>query len=295
MLEVIFSDMDGTLLDENLVVPQGNIDAIMQTYQLGIPFVVCTGRNFKEAKIPLDEAGIRCPIIGLNGAVLFSREGEVEYEISLSDETALKILDYGYENDFYMEAMTSKNVYSSSKVSRIEAIINLIVMQNPEMSREEASQRATQSHEVNNIDYRDDLRSLILDEKQPILKISFIDAQGGEVLNPIADYFMETLDDLYITSSFYTNIEISSKDANKGAAVRRYCEEHGYNLENAMTIGDNLNDLEMLESAGYSYAMANGEDEVKNTAKYSATSNYEEGVGHAIRDALKRTDTPEQY
>lgn len=97
MIELIVSDMDGTLLDENMDIPQANIDAIMHTYNKGIPFVVCTGRNFTEAKVKLDEAGIRCPIIGLNGSILFDRNGKVEYEVDIDDQTALDILDKGYK------------------------------------------------------------------------------------------------------------------------------------------------------------------------------------------------------
>ena len=108
MIQLIASDMDGTLLNGNMEIPQANIDAIMHTYSLGIPFIVCTGRNFEEAKIVLNEAGIRCPIIGLNGAIAFDRDGTVDYEIPLADKESLAILDRGRELGYYMEAMTSR-------------------------------------------------------------------------------------------------------------------------------------------------------------------------------------------
>jgi hydroxymethylpyrimidine pyrophosphatase-like HAD family hydrolase len=53
-----------------------------------------------------------------------------------------------------------------------------------------------------------------------------------------------------------------------------------------MTIGDNLNDVSMLQLAGVSFAMGNGELEVKEVAKYLTDTNIEAGVGKAIVRAI---------
>ncbi|OYQ67904.1 Cof-type HAD-IIB family hydrolase [Aerococcus sp. 1KP-2016] len=287
MIELIVSDMDGTLLDENMEIPQANIDAIMQTYNMGIPFVVCTGRNYTEAKVKLDEAGIRCPIIGLNGSILFDRNGQVEYEVDIDKETALAILNKGYEVGYYMEAMTSKNVYSSSLEQRIVGITELIQSLNPDMSVEEARTRATQSNEVTTIDFRDDLRTLITEEGQDIIKITFVDVDPENTIKPLGEEIKAAYPDTHVTSSFKYNIEINHADGTKGIAVTKYCQEHGYNIENVVTVGDNFNDLSMLKVAGYSFAMANAEQGVKDVAKYETTTNYNAGVANAIHHALE--------
>ena len=291
MLELIVSDMDGTLLDRNVHVHPQNAKMLMKTYNMGIPFIVSTGRNFTEAKALLDEAGIRCPIIGLNGAILFGRNGEVEYEVALPDETAKNIIKKGTAEGYYLEAMTSKNVYSSSKKARILGMTELIHRQNPDLSREECQQRATQSHEVNAIEYRDDLLDLIDKDHQNILKITVLHVDGQKVLNPLAEELKNEFKNIYTTSSFENNLEISRQGATKGDAVKKYCDDHGYNLENILTVGDNFNDVTMLEMAGYSYAMGNAEPGVKDVAKYETDTNYNAGVAKAIADALKRTQT----
>jgi hydroxymethylpyrimidine pyrophosphatase-like HAD family hydrolase len=56
-----------------------------------------------------------------------------------------------------------------------------------------------------------------------------------------------------------------------------------------MGIGDSGNDLSMLEKVGYPYAMANGSDIVKKTAKYHTTRYNQNGLGMAITDYLFRT------
>lgn len=286
MLELIVSDMDGTLLDSNIQVHPDNIQAIMDTYAQGIPFLVCTGRNFTEAKFLLEQAGLRCPIIGLNGAILFDREGNVEYEVGLPNDVAMEIIRIGEEKNYYMEAMTSKNVYSSSKADRIVAITELIHQTNPGLSYEECQQRATQSNEVKSIDYRDNLADLITEENQQILKITFLHPEGQKVLKAFGQELDDKLPGIYVTSSFSSNIEISHERATKGEAVLAYCREHGYHPENILTVGDNYNDITMLEVAGYSFAMGNAEDEVKASAKYETDTNYNGGVAKAIQKAL---------
>ena len=54
-----------------------------------------------------------------------------------------------------------------------------------------------------------------------------------------------------------------------------------------MAFGDSENDLEMLELAGYSFAMENGEEKVKRMAKYIAPSNDEAGVLQVLEQYLK--------
>ncbi|KXB34526.1 Cof-like hydrolase [Aerococcus christensenii] len=289
MLELIVSDMDGTLLNGQLQVHPDNIEAIMHTYSLGIPFIVATGRNFKEAQVVLDKAGIRCPIIGLNGAILFDRDGKVQYEIALNDSTARSIIQYGQNNGYYMEAMTAKNVYSNSKQHRLNYIADVIQQHSPDLSREEIEKRAVQAAVVTSVEYLDDLTDLIDQQGQHILKIVFIHEGGNQVLSPLAEELNNTYWDIATTSSFYSNLEVSATRANKGEAVASYCHAHGYHPENIMTIGDNLNDIQMIRLAGYSFAMGNAEEEVKQAAKYQTANNNEGGVAKAIQKALKLT------
>ena len=57
-------------------------------------------------------------------------------------------------------------------------------------------------------------------------------------------------------------------------------------MDNVMAIGDNNNDVSMLEVAGVSYAMGNGSTEVKQIAKRLAKKNTDNGVGYAIKEVL---------
>lgn len=58
-------------------------------------------------------------------------------------------------------------------------------------------------------------------------------------------------------------------------------------MKEVMSIGDNLNDLSMLEKVGYPVAMENGVEEVKKIAKYVTDTNENSGVGKAIMKLLR--------
>ena len=69
---------------------------------------------------------------------------------------------------------------------------------------------------------------------------------------------------------------------NKGAALDGMCKALGITADECMAFGDAGNDCEMLEYAKYSFAMANGTQECKQSAKYETKSNAEDGVAHGI-------------
>ncbi len=90
-----------------------------------------------------------------------------------------------------------------------------------------------------------------------------------------------------MTSSGNNNIEINHKYAQKGIAVSHVAKERGVDLEHVMTIGDNLNDLSMIQVAGVSFAMGNALNELKEEAKYLTDENVNSGVGKAIIRAIE--------
>lgn len=87
---------------------------------------------------------------------------------------------------------------------------------------------------------------------------------------------------LAVSSSSRGNLEITHSDAQKGIALATIAKQLGIDLENVMALGDNLNDISMLERVGYPVAMDNAAPEVKAVAKYITDSNENSGVGKAI-------------
>ena len=81
-------------------------------------------------------------------------------------------------------------------------------------------------------------------------------------------------------------VDVLSPTANKGRAVRRLQEELGVTPDQTMVFGDFLNDLEMMDAATYSFAMANAHPLLKERANWVAPTNNANGVVRTIRTVL---------
>lgn len=80
--------------------------------------------------------------------------------------------------------------------------------------------------------------------------------------------------------------EILHSEASKGNAVRQLAQLLGIEQAEVMCIGDNGNDLTMIEWAGCGVAMANAIPEVLEAANFQTRSNNEHGVAHAIHELV---------
>ena len=81
-------------------------------------------------------------------------------------------------------------------------------------------------------------------------------------------------------------LDILKRECSKGHALRRWAEERGLRPEQMMAIGDNHNDLEMLEFAGVAVVMGNASNELKQNGWKVTGSNEESGVAQAVYDIL---------
>lgn len=285
MIKLIASDMDGTLLSSHLSISEGNKAAVLKAQEQGIEFMVATGRAYPEAKPPLEEAGIRCGMIAGNGAQAFDADGNEIFRIAIDKQTTKTIMNILEEEGLYFELMTTKGVYSDNQPQRLENFATMLAENIPHITYKMAIAMASTHLKMLSINYTDSYEELLKEEDIDILKVITFSDSGPAVLKPIAEK-IESVGALHVTSSFPNNIEVNHQDAQKGKAVIRVAQERGIDLADVMTIGDNYNDVSMLEVAGVSFAMGNAEEGVKKIAKYQAETNVNDGVGKAILRAI---------
>ncbi|HHT72259.1 MAG TPA: HAD family phosphatase [Firmicutes bacterium] len=89
-----------------------------------------------------------------------------------------------------------------------------------------------------------------------------------------------------VTSSHPSLLEISAQGVSKKSGVERVCAELNISMAEVMAIGDNYNDLELIQGAGLGVAVDNATAEVKAAADRLTKSNGEDGVAHAIQQFL---------
>ena len=287
MVQIIASDMDGTLLNDEMTISKFNADAIKHAQANGVHFIVSSGRAYREIKPLIETAGFNCPMITINGALVLDENGNTISSAPLSDQLAKQIILTLKKKGLYFEVIASNGVCSDDKAKRIENFAELLASINPDTPYKLAVALASARMELMDINYVDNYFDLVDDPKIDVFKIVAFSQKGPAVLGPIKDELAKN-PSLAVTSSGPGNIEINHVNAQKGIALQAYADSLNIPMDNVMAIGDNNNDVSMLKVAGISYAMGNAIDEVKMIAKHLAPKNSEDGVGHAIEEQLAK-------
>ena len=286
MISIIASDMDGTLLNNEMTVSDFNAQAILKAQQQGVHFIVSTGRRYSEAQPLIAAQGITAPLITLNGAEVFDASGKMLDMVPITKTVARAIFHTLSSQGYYFEVVGNDAVYSNSKAKRVEQIAHLLTNLNPDTSFKIAVSLATARLELMDINYVDNYDELLADPKNHVMKIITFSQEGPAKLKPLSDELLGKHSSIKITSSSRSNIEINNINAQKGIAVERYANMLNTPMSNVMAIGDNNNDVSMLKLAGTSYAMGNATTEVKQLASHLTDTNVNDGVGKAILEVL---------
>lgn len=287
MIQLIASDMDGTLLNGEMTISKFNADAIKQAQKQGVQFVVSSGRSYYEVKPLLDQVGIKCPMISINGALILDADGNTIDSTPIPQSLAAKIMTVLKKANLYFEVVTKNGVCSDNKSKRIENFAELLTSIHPDTPFKLAVSLASARMELVNIKYVQNYQEILDDPHNPIYKIVAFSQEGQTVLRQYREKFAAN-PELVVTSSGERNIEINHINAQKGIALQKYADIFNIPLDNVMAIGDNNNDVSMLKVAGVSYAMENGTDEVKHVANHLADTNINDGVGKAILTELNK-------
>ncbi|MHC9533531.1 Cof-type HAD-IIB family hydrolase [Dellaglioa sp. L3N] len=264
MIKIIASDMDGTLLNNENSISEGNVAAIKKAQALGVTFVVATGRSYDEVKPLIDAAGISAPMINFNGGATTTEAGEQIHGFPIAKEEAQSLIKFLKEEQAFFKVMTSNGVYSDDPLRYDEAVVKL---------------------QLSPIHYVDDYSEIITDSELDLFKFLIRKTDESDDLSVIKRKIEETTS-LVVTSSGDNNLEVNHSNAQKGIALKRFADDLGVPMSEVMAIGDNLNDISMLKAVGVSYAMENGHQENKDVANHRAKTNAEDGVGLAILEQL---------
>ncbi|RIW29101.1 HAD family hydrolase [Bacillus salacetis] len=284
MISIIASDMDGTLLNGKQEISEENRKAILEAQERGVQVVVATGRSYEEARYVLEEAEISCPIICVNGAEVRNEEGQVVKTNAIQEEKALEVMRILKDLGIYFELYTNQGVYTEDYERGIQSIIDIFKTANPETSEQAIRDAAKERFEKGHIrvveDYSEAFASGNVVYK--FLVFSFDDS----LLKTARDQ-LESAGGLAISASGRENLEVTSVEAQKGIALKKLIEEKGLKVEEALAVGDNLNDLSMMQVVGRPVAMANAAEEILAFCSYKTSSNEEDGVARAIYEALE--------
>lgn len=284
MIKCIATDMDGTLLNSVQQVSKENKDAIVKAQAQGIEVVVATGRSYQEATYALAGAGLKCPVIGVNGAEVRTKEGDVISAISIDKQMARNAAKKLLEEEVYFEVYTNDGAYTIDGDKAVSIIVDIIVSANPDVNVEAAAAAAEKRVHEGRIHIIDNYDILFDDENYQIYKFlafSFDSERLDAASKALSDFT-----DLNITASGHENLEITHKNAQKGIALEAFVKAKGIDLSETMAIGDNFNDVSMFERVGRAVAMGNAGFTIKSLCDVVTDTNDESGVAKAILEVL---------
>lgn len=280
--------MDGTLLNAAHEISEENIQAIKYAQSLGITVVIATGRAFYEANTPVNQTDLKVPYICLNGAEVRDESFNIMSTSNLNRELINRITEELNHEDVYYQVYTNLGIYTENPQKDLDIYIDIA---------ERAGQTADVEKIKQGIQKRIDNGTLKVVEnydkieKTPgeiVMKILAFDSDLSKI-ERVSRKLAES-GSLAVSSSSRGNIEITHSDAQKGIALETIAERLNIDMQNVMAIGDNLNDVSMLERVGYPVAMDNATEEVKQVAKYVTETNEQSGVGKAIMKLIQENN-----
>ena len=281
MIKLIASDMDGTLLNHNHKIPKENVELINYAKNQGIEFVVATGRAYYEALPALNEENINCDVISFNGGIVYDKNGNIISITPMLPKDLYYTIEILKSFDISYQLYTKNTIYTKSIETDINAYIDLIRSNGYDPDVEHLRAEAQQKLDVGYITEVENIELYLNEKENPPIKIIAISNDISKLEN--AAKLLSENTSISVTSSGANNIEIMDKNATKGEALKEIAKIYGINLENAIAIGDNLNDQAMLDIVGYSVAMKNGNTILKEQAKYVTNkTNSEGGVADTI-------------
>lgn len=267
MIKLLCMDMDGTLLNSKGKISEKNLDAIKKAHNKGVKVTICTGRIFTSARYYADLVGIKVPIIATNGSYIREKDrDEVIYKSVLGKKNCKEILKVLKSYGIYPHFNTSNIIFTEKIIYSSQSYVN---MNKSLPTNRQIDIRIVENWDVIFKEYEDEiLKCICIDEE-----IEKIKCAKKELLNNA---------ELEVVSSNKNNFEVMSKGVSKGRAVEVLAGFYNIKQDEIMCIGDNENDISMIEYAGVGVAMGNGEDFVKKVANFVTDTNNEDGVAKAI-------------
>ena len=258
MYKLLALDLDGTLIGRNLTISPRTKNAISQLMSQGIIVTIATGRMFQSALPFAQELNIKAPLICYQGAMVCNPiTKEILWHLPVPLALAKQVIEVVRENSLHINAYLDDELY----VDRVNEEAELYSI----ISKVEA-------RPVGNL-------LTFLDRDPTKLVIIGKHSEIDQITGKLSDKFGSLL---YVAKSYARFCEVAHPDCGKGKALAQIAAKLGITQSEVVTIGDNPNDVDMVQWAGMGVAMANGTQEVKEVADWVTGNIEEDGVAQAI-------------
>ena len=256
MIKLVATDIDGTIL-----IPEGEFtqevkDCISKLDKCGVKVVLVTGRMNAAASLIAKDLGLNTPVVSYQGGLI--KQGEQTlYERYLTEKQALDIIEWAKSEKIHINLYNDDILYSEADCYEIKRYCS-------------------------NLHTKYTTKDFDSIKKNKVNKLLAIDYKNTEKIDRLEKELPNIFPDLYIVKSTPYFLEFSNKEGSKYCAVKFLQKYWNLKEDEILTIGDQNNDISLLQAGGIKVAMANATDELKAVANYLTTSVYENGFVDAI-------------
>ena len=285
MYKLIAMDIDGTLLNSYGEVSLKNKEAIELALKKNIEVVLTSGRMPKAILPIANEINANKYIISGNGATIYDVQNDkIIYNSYLTKKKVLEIIDICEKNSMFY------NVYTNDVILTKSLSYNILFYHNE-------NKRNPEDKKIK-INIVDDIYKYVEEYgKEDFLKVTICDNDKfvfRSIMNKMKNIKnVDVLEVAHMSKKIimhgseeheiaYYYTEITNKNVNKWTALKELLQLLGIKKEELITIGDNVNDKEMIENAGLGIVTGNASPEMKKIADETVASNNEDGVAEAI-------------
>jgi Cof subfamily protein (haloacid dehalogenase superfamily) len=249
LFKVVFLDIDGTILMPDHTYSNSTKEAIAQIQEKGIKVFIATGRPLHEIQELADELNVDS-FIGYNGAyAVYNHENILNERFNKKEITAF--LEIAKKHHHEMVFYTSnKNYYTSLHHPLVEDFNKNFSLNQNALLNEDMMDQVLSMNILNLAPSQTNLYQL-----NENIRLSQVQGEGNEHA-----------------------YDVLRLDVNKGEAVKKVLRTLNIPKEQAIAFGDGMNDKEMLESVGESFAMGNANPSLFQYAKHKTTSVMESGI-----------------
>ena len=257
---VIFSDLDGTLLNTDHEVSQGNLEAIRRFTEAGGQFAIATGRPPVNARRVLREVPLNGWCVVMNGTMAYHYEREESFGAVEIPQAELSSLFA-----WVMEQEPRVNVQICTREELL--FISDTTYENRDFVDTHQPMRVTTMEDS----LRDPWLKALLCAPHELLEPIYAEAERRGITDKV---------DLVYSADYY--LEFLARGVNKGRCLRMVREMPELSGRTIFAIGDYYNDLEVFREADIAVAVGNALPEVKAAAKYEVAHHNDDALADLI-------------
>lgn len=261
---IIFMDLDATLLSDDKTVSMANRQAIRKALDHGNYIVVATGRPVESGRMVVKELGLTMPgcyMIAFNGSVLYDCSADrVLYDRTIPVQYVFQLFEKARQEGIYIQTYNETEVLAEKHTKELDYY----------------TKRTKMRYKL-----QSNVAKVLDDEPH---KVILIHLESRKVLEDFQEKNKSWTKDCL--SSFFScdqYLEYCPIGVSKGSAIRHLCEFLNISVKNTIAVGDETNDISMLQQAHIGVAVANAVQEAKDAADYvTVNDNNHDAIAEVI-------------